>query len=586
MKQNLNIWSKEELISRIEYLEDRYGLFWRDYPEKVDNNTFPMLEDIKDKFINSNGDNHLLIEGDNFHSLRSLLYTHKNKIDVIYIDPPYNTNNGEFIYHDKFSDKAKSINGEDPFRHSKWLSFIHKRIFLAHKLLSSEGVIFISIDENEFAQLKLLVDGVFGEDNFLENLIWIKNSTKNNSKTFSTNHEYILVYAKNKELVMKKFNGFKMEKPGLKEVMKIRDNFLKEEHHKFLSPEKELERRLKFFYSNNKELKGISHYKLVDSNFNVYQPDNLSAPGGGGPTYDILHPITKKPCKNSLGGWRYSESKMKELILQNKIHFGKDETNTPRYKRFLFDVQNDIFKSIITNSSDGSKELQEILGSKKFDYPKPISLIKELLSITTDKNSIVLDFFAGSGTTGQAVLELNREDNGNRQFILCTNNENNICQDVTYERLKSVINGYITSKDKNIEGIPGSLKYYKTKDVGNILNPTRKDIKEVILYLESLLHIKHTTFTKIKENKYYSIYENNNEITAYLKDVFSINDFILELDKLCDKKINFYFINQDPDSLKESINTLLNRFKNAEYYNVPDEIQDFFRRNLKGGKKS
>ena len=444
-------------------MNNKYGLVWEEHHELIEEQLKThnvVLEEVKEREIKlgePNSPQHLLIEGDNYEALKLLQTTHRGKINVIYIDPPYNTGNNNFIYNDRIVDK------EDSYRHSKWLSFMHKRLILAKELMSENGVIFISIDDNEFAQLKLLCDEIFGERNFVENFIWVKNSTKNNSKTTSTNHEYILTYCRDIEKI-KNSDIFRVQKNGLKEVEALRDDFVKNEKHLFNEPHLELEKRLKMFYKENTYFKGISGYKYVEANsFRIYASDNCSAPDGNGGTYDVLHPITNKPCKLPSGGYRYKEETMIQMIENNEILFGKDEKTIIRAKRYLDTVETEVARSMFINNDDGKKELAKIFGESPFSYPKPVSLIKHCLQMIPNKEAIVLDFFAGSGTTGHAVLELNKEDGGNRQFILCTNNENNICEEVTYERLKRVINGYTTPKGKEVEGINANLKYLKTK---------------------------------------------------------------------------------------------------------------------------
>ena len=440
----------------------KYGLVWEDHKELIEElleTHDVILEEVKEREIKSgegNSPRHLLIEGDNLEALKLLQTSHKNKVDVIMIDPPYNTGK-EFIYDDRLVDK------EDGYRHSKWLSFMSKRLILAKELLAVDGLIFINIDEHEFAPLKVLCDEIFGEMNFVENFIWIKNSTKNNSKTSSTNHEYILCYAKNIEFV-KSSDIFRVKKEGLDLVNALRDDFVKNESHLFKQPHLELEKRLKDFYKENPNLKGISGYKFVEEDtWKIYSSGDCSAPGGNGGVYDVIHPVTKKACKLPSRGYCYKEETMLEMIKNNQILFGKDEKSIIRSKRYLDDVQAEVARSVFTNNDDGKKELAKIFGKSPFSYPKPVSEVKHFLNMVPNKNAVILDFFAGSGTTGHAVLELNQEDGGNRQFILCTNNENNICEEVTYERLKKVVEGYTTQKGKVVEGTPANLTYYKTK---------------------------------------------------------------------------------------------------------------------------
>ena len=397
------------------------------------------MQIIKDKSKKNN----LLIEGDNLKSLTYLKKDYLEKIDLIYIDPPYNTGSKKFKYKDCFTKE-------------EWKNFITERFLIAYDLLKETGLIFISIDDNELYSLKPICDEIFGNKNFIENFIWVKNNTKNNSKTSSNNHEYILCYSKNKKEV-EKLNYFRVKKEGFDDVLDIVKN------NKISKTPKEIELILKDFYKKNSNLKGISCYKFVDSNYKVYSSGDLSSPQEGY-VYDIIHPVTKKVCKCPKNGWRYKESELNKLLKEDKILFGEDENKVPRFKRFLDDVEDEVLKSVINNNFDGKKELIEIFNDKcPFDNPKPSKLIKLLIETIHNKDAIILDFFAGSGTTGQAVMELNKEDGGNRQFILCTNNENNICKEITFVRLNTLITGI--RKDKSIygKGFNENLDYFEIK---------------------------------------------------------------------------------------------------------------------------
>lgn len=371
---------------------------------------------IKDKrFVNN-----LLIEGDNLKALKELRKDYTNKIKLIYIDPPYNTKNKKFIYNDRFES-------------SDWISFMEERLLLSKELLHEEGLIFISIDDNELYNLKPLCDKIFGINNFIENFIWVKNSTKNNSKTSSNNHEYILCYGKNIKKIKDK-EYFRTRKPGYDEVISLVD-----EGKKLKKTPKEIEKDLKLLFKENKHWKGISSYKFIDEKYRVYSSGDLSSPQEGY-VYNVIHPITKKKCKVPTNNWRYKEEQLQNLIKEDKILFGKSERTVPRYKRFLTDVEEEVLKSVIINNDDGKKELEKLFNGKSpFNNPKPTSLIKTLISCIPDKDIVVLDFFAGSGTTGHATINLNKMDNGERKFILCNNNENNICEEITYERIKKVL---------------------------------------------------------------------------------------------------------------------------------------------------
>lgn len=464
----------------------KYGLAWEKHEEEVDRmmqDNIPVFTEVKEREIKATDENsyNFLLEGDNLHSLKLLEKTHAGKIDVIYIDPPYNTKKDGFTYSDTL------VDGNDGFRHSKWISFMNERLKIAQHLLSEQGMIFISIDENEYAQLRLLSDEVFGELNFVENIVWNKRVPKND-KGIGNIHEYILTYANNSNYKYKLMSS----KEGINDIRAL-INISKQEQW---SPE-ELEKELNKLYKAKKYPRAITLYNCVDNNNRIFGKINMSWPNGNtfGPRYDVIHPITKYPVKVPDRGWRWSEETFNKLVdydnpqvlsdgsvICGRIWFSKKDSIQPSSIKYLEEVDRMLLRSIISLKSDGGMILESVLGSKSiFAYPKPVTLIKELIDASTynNKSATILDFFAGSGTTAQAVLELNKEDGGNRKFILCTNNENNICEEVTYERIKRVIHGYA-----DVEGIPANLKYFKTdfiaKDADDVSEELLSHIKEMV----------------------------------------------------------------------------------------------------------
>jgi len=472
----------ENLIRLLE--AKKYGLVWEKHTEKVEEkmkNNIPVFVEKKDRNIKDKPDTNIfnfLLEGDNLHSLHLLEKTHSKSIDVIYIDPPYNTGTkkGAFKYNDKLVVK------EDSYIHSKWLSFMSVRLRIAKKLLTEKGVLFVHIDENEYAQLKLLLDEIFGEKSFVENLIWNKRVPKND-KGIGGIHEYVLIYSQSS-------NKFKVDKDGLNKIFSL----VKEAKRSGKTP-LEAQQLLKSFYRKNNFPRAITLYNNVDNNFNVFGKINMSWPNANtfGPTYDVLHPLTLKPVKIPARGWRWKKDTLKKAMkgdfqklgdgsyLQGKIWFAKNERTQISSINYLKNTSKMLLKSIISLKSDGSLELEKLGFSKNiFPYAKPVSLAKILIdSITFDnKDATILDFFAGSGTTGQAVVELNSEDGGNRKFILATNNENGIAENVTYERMKKISSG--TTK---YDAHPINLKYFKTDFVD------KSEFPDVSLEYELLKHV-------------------------------------------------------------------------------------------------
>lgn len=406
--------------------------------------------------------NHILIEGDNLHALTALTFTHEGKIDVIYIDPPYNTGNKDFKYNDRFVDR------EDSYRHSKWLSFMHKRLQIAKKLLSDDGIIFISIDDNEHAQLKLLCDEVFGEVNFVEQIIW-KNKYGPGAMTkgFGNIHEYIISYTKKPLLSIEAILG-----------------------------EEEIKK-----YKNRDE-----HYQKRGGY--ITQP---LATKSKDDRPNLIYPIIHKgkeiwPEKQ----WIWAKERLFEAQRNNQLTFSeKDGKWSVRFKQYLKDENGRIRKakpiSIFLGpfNQDGTKELESFFETRIFNNPKPTALVHRLISMTINqiesKKQIILDFFAGSGTTLHATMQLNAEDGGSRQCILVTNNENNIAEEVCYERNRRVIEGYTNSKGQWVEGLPNNnFRYFKTEFVGSA--KTEANRRKLTRLSTALLQIKEDCYTDLTAN--------------------------------------------------------------------------------------
>jgi len=522
--------SKEELIARLKQLEaKKYGLVWdkEKEPEQVVlecQNNIPILTKDSTKTINSSEEDlrHILIEGDNYHSLQVLNYTHKGKVDVIYIDPPYNTGNKDFCYNDHFVDK------EDGYRHSKWLSFIDKRLRLAHSLLSDKGVVFISIDDNEMSQLKLLCDDIFHSDNFIAILPRVVKKGGKSTESISKNNDYVLVYFKSSHSHLKKLShndkGFK-----------YKDEYFEE----------------RGYYKLNQTLDydSIQYSKSLDYMINI---NNLSITPGGVSLTEMAQRQEENPVRDFC--WRWSKKRYDFGLAQGFVVLKEYANKLPRiytktYEKATIekDTNSNYYVDIVPrmkplsslslidniySNDNAKKELRNFFGKVEFDYPKPSALIRTLLSISTDKNSIILDFFAGSGTTGQAVLQLNNEDGGKRQVILCTNNESDICEKVTYPRLNKVINGYITPKKKEIAGLGGNLDYYKTAliPIENIQSIIDEEREALAKQAGNMIAIKENTTKETLLTDKYQIFTNNsnNILTAiYFSEDLSEFDNLL-----------------------------------------------------------
>lgn len=545
-KVSYDSWSKEELVKEIVKIKSTtYGLVWhRDLPEeKIDilvnpdartpnemfpnemaNKPFPVFKEVKGKAIQSDKSKlvNLLIEGDNYHSLAVLNFTHREAVDLIYIDPPYNTGNNEFIYNDKIVDK------EDSFRHSKWLSFMEKRLKLAKNLLKSTGVIFISIDDNEYAPLRMLCDEIFSQDNFLSSIV-LKNKAGAGAKpkALIEVHEYILMYSKNSTLI--------------KSVSVPYDE------------------------SNSKL------FTKKDKNFSIRGPYGTWALGttSMADRPNLRYPISYKgeaiwPEKQ----WLWSKGRVDDAIKHDELVFNKMKNGkwSVRFKLYLKDKDGKLRTSTPTTlfegpyTHEGTKELDNILGNRQFAFPKPVNLIKKLIKFTyggkENKNTIILDFFAGSGTTGHAVLELNKEDDGHRSFILCTNDENGICKEVCYPRLKRVISGYKNQNRENIEGLGGNLKYYTTDFVE--AEPTDKNKRKLVKESTDMLCILENAFEFVQETDEFKIYRNTDKYVGVIFYEEAIDDYKKAIQKI-DGYFNTYVFSMGDDPHTQKFSDIKNK---------------------------
>ena len=440
------------------------------------------------------------MEGDNLHSLHLLERTHAGKIDVIYIDPPYNTGNKDFIYNDKIVDKT------DGYSHSKWLSFMSKRLEIARRLLSDTGVIFISIDDNEQAQLKLLCDEIFGSKNFIAQITRQVIKGGSQSTNIRRVHDYVLIYVKSIEL-MTVFTGYEKEKIILD---------LEDEQGR---------------YAKGRELNKWGAGSRREDSPTMWFP--IVAPDG-----TDVYPIRSD---GSEGRWRWGKKKLLEAVKNNNVIFEfKEDGRYVVYEKVRGQKTDRTqfttwFQDKYVNSK-GSQSLKKLFGGlmSVFDFAKPVELIYDLVFMANNRNAIVLDFFAGSGTTGHAVAQLNKEDGGNRKYILCTNNENNICEEVTYKRLKNIQ-----------DDLPHNLKYFKTKFLS-------KDDEELEF---SLLHHVHTLI----ELEHGIDLKESDKATA-----FSLS----ELRKLELNGIKTVYVRQQSHAMVEKSDLV--RFEGIELIDVPE----------------
>lgn len=551
----------------------KYGLNWIDVPEAFEEeskDSIPILEEVKEKAIkNDDGKpTHIMIEGDNFHALTCLNYTHAGKIDVIYIDPPYNIGN-DFIYKDsRFLEEypdGSPISKEHPLRHSAWLSFMNKRLKLAQKLLSNKGTIYISIDDNEYAQLKLLCDKIFGAEYFVGNIAWESKTKSQNTKTaydkLQPKVEHILVYARR--------NHFNLFETGTKEYPESDD-------------------RGKFRY-----------YKIeVMSAVGVRGRDTM--------VYSILgvEPPPRKQWKLGQETITFYEERGDLLLINNEptLKIRPDDEKNEITEPFWGFISKDI-----GTAESAKKELNEILYPKNpgFETVKPIKLIEKLIFHASGKNSVILDFFAGSGTTLNSVINTNVNFGGTRQVIIIQNPEKTFTEDengikakkgyedtfnagynfisqITYERCEKIIQGYTNSKGEKIQGLGNSLKYYRTAFVGKNSAQSATDEDRISLSQKagSLISLSENTLEEIKTTGFYQIFSDGKNYTAiyFSEDLSRFYDFVKEVESKNSKVSVYIFSWGSPEDFKNDFSNL----KNIQIKAIPKPILEIYK-SLNGG---
>ena len=420
----------------VEGNEERYQFTWPDKRKAILAANAPIsatLRPCPEESVNFDTTQNLYIEGDNLDVLKCLKETYLHKVKMIYIDPPYNTGN-DFVYEDDFAESASEYlansgqfdeqgnrlvtNTESNGRfHTDWLNMIYPRLKVSRDLLTEDGVIFISIDENELENLKKVCDEIFGESNFIAELIWSA-GRKNDSKYISVSHEYVVCYFRNAEYIKEHKIVWREKKRGLDDIYNIYNALVKKYGDDYVNIEKELKK----WYKNLPDghpAKDHKHYCKVDRR-GVYFADNISWPGGGGPKYEVLHPLTHKPVKIPSRGWITSEENLKEWIKEDRVDFGENENSVPTVKAYLKDREYAVPYSVFyQDGRAASKRLATLMGDKVFENPKDEEVIERIIGFCgTNDGDIILDFFSGSATTAHAVFLANVEQNLNRRFIL------------------------------------------------------------------------------------------------------------------------------------------------------------------------
>jgi adenine-specific DNA-methyltransferase len=567
MNKKLEDYSKEELLELVKGLRSRkkFGLVWEDKPEEVVQlcqTELPVLEEAPNKAVQLiKGESaNLIIEGDNYHALSALNYTHAGKIDVIYIDPPYNTGNKSWKYNNNYVER------DDTFKHSKFASFIHKRLRLAKELLRDDGILLCAIDDYEVHCVRLILDEVFGEENRLGTLVVVHNpGGRQDEQFFATSHEYTLVYARNSKLA----------KIGRLDISEEKHNQYKhkDEHGTY----KVRDYRRSGANSRRKDRPNLwypIYFNEETESLSINKDTN---------TVEIW-PIDPQGIERV---WRWNattfmEKKDKYILVK------RNSKNIGLYvKERLDDNAGEKPKTTwikpAYSAVNGTTTLKQLLpaiyeNGTVFEYPKSPALIQDLLKVTTKADSLVLDFFAGSGTTGQAVLELNKEDSGNRQFILCTNNENGIAETITYPRIRRVVEGYGDTK-----GIPANIRYLKTSLVSRQKTDDQTRI-ELVARSADMICLRENTFEKVIETKLFKIFCNQDHYSAILFDADAIVLLKDALAKLEDgKPVHIYIFSLSNDTYEDDF-AGLNR--PHELRPIPESILEVYRRIFSGGVKN
>lgn len=538
-------WSKEDLIAEIRKLARRkkYGLVWEEKDEEVAitlNENLPVFEQVKTRAIVSDKslDSNILIEGDNLHALTSLAFTHQGAIDLIYIDPPYNTGENDFKYNDDY------VDSEDSFRHSKWLSFMHKRLKLAKVLLSDSGMFFCSIDDNEVGPLRLLLDEVFGEDNFI-NCITVKTKSSagasggGEDKKLKKNVEYLLFYAKNRAEFS--FNPLYVYRPLEEVILEKEDEGKQFEYRKILVSEGRKEKFKVIQDGGGNDIVVFKHTKYEISSIpDVMKSEGITREAAYFKYFDKVFRTTnaQTSIRSRVAEATEGEDTLFSIEYVPRSGKNKGQVSTSHYMGSKTDLfvwladtaekkTNRIMKreKLGTLWSDLSWNGLASEGGVKFENgKKPIAFLKRILQLHPKENLVAMDFFAGSGSLGHAVLDLNAEDGQNRTFVLATNNEKSakvpegICVEVTYPRMQNVIKGHGRK-----EGIKSNLRYFKTKLVSS--KPTDSNKKFISKHIAGVLSVKEKCFDIVMENDDFLVSQGRDKQMAIVFNSEGLNEF-------------------------------------------------------------
>jgi adenine-specific DNA-methyltransferase len=426
-------------ISASKDAKERFGLMWagkQDAIQALMTPSFATLKPDLENSINWDTAENVFIEGENLEVLKLLQNAYNDQVKLIYIDPPYNTGN-DFVYKDDFSDPIKhylEVTGQvdsegnklvantetSGRKHSNWLTMMYPRLFTGRNLLTQDGAIFVSIDDNEVHNLRALMDDIFGPENFIGQFVWAA-GRKNDGKFISTSHEYILAYARNIAFLNENVGEWRSRKLGLDEIYAASKSIWKQSGEDEAAASEALKNWFKGLPDGHPS-KNHKHYSRLDAS-GPYFPDNVAAPDRPETRSHraLVHPITGKPCAVPKNGWRWKDDTLDELVSTGRIVFGPDHTSVPKYRGYLHERETEAPYSVFYQDGRGSSlRLKELLGGKYFDYPKDEFVLQRIVEFASSKDSIVMDFFAGSGTLGHAVELQNAQDEGQRKYVCVT----------------------------------------------------------------------------------------------------------------------------------------------------------------------
>lgn len=461
---------------------------------------FHLLKDVPDLSCGAPGSGNLIVQGDNLVALKALLPYYAGQVKCIYIDPPYNTGVDErneegkrsgWVYSDNVNSpqivewlhRVVGPESEDLSRHDKWLCMMYPRLSLLRNFMREDGVLFVSIDEVEYGNLRHMLDEIFGAINRVGTIVW-HNATDNNPTNIAHEHEYVLCYARNRSKLPSEWKSQNLQVK--EELLRVGEGLLRE----FREAGPRQSAYTKWFRENRQQLWPFQDYKFIDAQGIYTGMRSVHNPGKEGYRYDVMHPITQRPCTQPLMGYRFPPATMDRLLAENRIIFGEDETKLVELKVYIRDYRAKMSSIFELDGRVGTNEIKEIFPDDRrpFDFPKPTGLIEEILSFTTAGEDLVLDSFGGSGTTAHAVMKLNKADGQKRRFILVEVHPK-IARGITAPRVRKVAEGYTNAKGQAVEGLGGGFRFC---ELGEPLFDETGQIRTSVSFAELARHVWFT----------------------------------------------------------------------------------------------